>query len=37
MTKNQEMWKMGFILKNEETMDYVTAFNGDNFDITSVM
>ena len=28
---------MGYILKDEETMDYVTAFDGDDSDVSSVM
>jgi hypothetical protein len=37
ISKIDQMAPMGYILKDEETMDYVTAFDGDDSDVSSVM
>ena len=37
ISKIDQMSPMGYILKDEETMDYVTAFDGDDSDVSSVM
>jgi hypothetical protein len=37
LSKIDELSSMGCILKDEETLDYITAFEGDDTDVSSVM
>ena len=37
LAKIDEMSMMGYILKDEETLDYVTTFDGDETDVSSIM
>ena len=37
LAKIDEMSTMGYILKDEETLEYVTAFDGDETGVSSIM